>query len=80
MYVFHLILYRLTVFYLPKNHRLALKRSLPKVIKEGQKQMVRRQVCCQRPRNRCLGMPDLEEKWFAERLAYLGWSLSKDSA
>ena len=37
--------------------------------------MVHRQVCCQRPRNWGLGMADLENHWFAERLAYLGWSL-----
>ena len=41
--------------------------------------MVRRQVCCQCPCNRDLGMPDLENHWFAERLAYLGRSLSKDA-
>ena len=42
--------------------------------------MVYRQVCCQRPRNGGLGMPDLENHWFAERLAYLGRSLSKNIA
>ena len=36
--------------------------------------MVRRQVCCQRPRDGGLGMPDLTEK-----LAYLGRSLTKDT-
>ena len=35
------------------------------------KPMVRRQVCCQRPCNWSLSMPDLENHWFAERLAYL---------
>ena len=41
--------------------------------------MVRRQVCCQRPRNGGVGMPDLENHWFAERLAYLSRSLSTDA-
>ena len=41
--------------------------------------MIRRQDCWQRPRNGCLSMPDLENHWFAERLAYLGRSLSKDT-
>ena len=37
--------------------------------------MVCRQVCCQHPRNGSQGMPDLENHWFTERLAYLGRSL-----
>ena len=41
--------------------------------------MVRRQVCCHRLSNGGLGMPDLKNHWFAERLAYLGRSLSKDT-
>ena len=41
--------------------------------------MVRRQVCCQRLSNGGLGMPELENHWFTERLAYLGRSLSKDT-
>ena len=41
--------------------------------------MVRRQVCCQRLRNVGLDIPDLENHWFAEKLAYLGRSLSKDA-
>ena len=41
--------------------------------------MVRRQVCIQRTRNGGLGMPDLESHWLAERLAYLGRSLTGDS-
>ena len=40
--------------------------------------MVRRQVCGQPPRNGGLGMPDLENQWFAERLAYFGRPLSKN--
>ena len=28
--------------------------------------------------NRGLGMPDLENHWFTEKLAYFGWSLLKD--
>ena len=41
--------------------------------------MVRRHVCIQRTRNGGLGMPDLESHWLAERLAYLGRSLTGDS-
>ena len=41
--------------------------------------MVCRQVCCQCPHNGDLGMLDLENHWFAERLAYLDRSLSKDT-
>ena len=41
--------------------------------------MVRRQVCIQRTRNGGLGMHDLESHWLAERLAYLGRSLSGDT-
>ena len=41
--------------------------------------MVRRQVSCQCPRNEGLGMLDLESHWLAERLAYLGRSLSRDT-
>ena len=39
----------------------------------------RRTVCCQRPREGGLGMPDLESHWLAERLAYLGRSLTKET-
>ena len=35
--------------------------------------------CCQRPRNGGLGMSDLKSHWLAERLAYLGRSLSRDT-
>ena len=76
VYIFPLILYRLSVLPLPKNHRQALQRSLSKVIWWGRRLMVRRQVCCQRLRNGGLGMLDLETHWFAERLAYLGRFLS----
>ena len=41
--------------------------------------MVRRQVCIQRTRNGGLGKPDLESHWLAERLAYLGRSLTRDA-
>ena len=71
-YVFPLILYRLTVLPLPKAHRLALQRSLSRLLWGGARPMVRRQVCIQRTRNGGLGMPDLESHWLAERLAYLG--------
>ena len=41
--------------------------------------MVRRQVCCQRPLHGGLGMLDLESHRLAERLAYLGRTLTKDA-
>ena len=41
--------------------------------------MVCRQVCIQRMRNGGLGMPDLKSHWLAERLAYLGRSLTRDA-
>ena len=78
-YVFPLILYRLAVLPLPKAHRLALQRSLTRLVWGGARPMVRRQVCIQRTRNGGLGVPDLESHWFAERLAYLGRSLTGDS-
>ena len=41
--------------------------------------MVRRQVCIKRTRNGGLSMPHLESHWLAERLAYLGRSLTGDA-
>ena len=79
VYLFHLILYRLSVLPLPKVHQLALIHSLSKLLWSDRKLMVRRQVCCQRPQNGGLGMSDLESHWFAERLAYMGRSLSRDT-
>ena len=76
-YVFTLILYRLAVLPLPKAHRLALQRPLSRLLWGGARPMVSRQVCIQRTRNGGLGMPDLESNWLAERLAYLGRSLTE---
>ena len=78
-YVFPLILYRLAVLPLPKAHRLALQRSLTRLVWGCTRPMVRRQVCIQCTRNGDLGVPDLESHWLAERLAYLGRSLTGDS-
>ena len=41
--------------------------------------MVRRQVYIQHTRNGGLDMPDLVSHWLAERLAYLGRSLTRDA-
>ena len=79
VYVFPLILYRLAVLPLPKARRLALQRSLSRLLWGGARPMVRRQVCIQRTRNGGLGMPDLESHWLAERLPYLGRSLTGDA-
>ena len=78
-YVFPLILYRLAVLPLPKARRLALQRSLSRLVWGGARPMGRRQVCIQRTLNGGLGMPDLESHWLAERLAYLGRSLTGDA-
>ena len=59
MCVFPLILYRLAVLPLPEARRLALQQSLSRLLWGGARPMVRRQVCIQRTRNGCLGMPDL---------------------
>ena len=79
VYVFPLILYRLAVLPLPMARRLALQRSLSRLLWGGARPMVGRQVCIQRTRNGGLGMPDLESHWLAERLAYLGRSLTGDA-
>ena len=78
-YIFPLILDRLSVLPLPKEHRVALQRSLSKLLWKGASPLVRRQVCYQRPRDGGLGMPDLESHWLAERLAYLGRSFTTDA-
>ena len=79
VYAFPLILYRLALLPLPRARRLALQRSLSRLLCGGQRPMVRRQVCIQHTRNGGLGMPDLENYWLAERLAYLGRSLTGDA-
>ena len=45
----------------------------------GRRPMVRKQICIQRTLNKGLDMPDLESHWLAERLAYLGRSLTGDA-
>ena len=79
VYVFPLILYQLSVLLLHKARRLALQQSLTRLRWTGQRPMVRGQVCIQRTRNGGLDMPDLENHWLTERLAYLGRSLSGDA-
>ena len=80
VYVFSLILYRLSVLPLPKGPlEGVLKQSLSKLLWGGRSPMVRRQVCHQRLCNGGLKMPDLESHWFAERLAFLGRSLTRDT-
>ena len=73
------ILYHLSVLPLPSDHRVALQQSLSKLLWRGRSPLVRRPVCCQRLRDGGLGMPDLESHWLAERLAYLGRSLTTDA-
>ena len=78
VYIFPWVLYRLSVLLLPGSHWLALTQPLSKLLWSGRRPMVRRRVCYQHPRNGGLGMPNLESHWLAERLAYLGRSLSRD--
>ena len=77
--VFPLILYQLAVLLLPKARRLALQQSLSRLLWAGRRPMVRRQVCIQRTRNGDLHMPDLDSHWLAERLAFLGGTLTGDA-
>ena len=49
-----------SVFPLPKVHQLALIQFLSNLPWRDRKPIVRRQVCCQCPRNGDRGMPDLE--------------------
>ena len=79
VYNFPLILYQLSVLPLTKDHRLALTQSLFKLLSSGWRPIVCRQICYQRPRNGSLGMPYMESYWLAERLAYLGQFLSRDT-
>ena len=51
VYIFPLILYRLFLLPLPKNHLKALHRPLSKLLWRGWRPIVRREVYCQRPRN-----------------------------
>ena len=68
----------LTVPPLPKEHRVALQRSLSKLLWKGASPLVHRHVLS--ASSRCgLGMPDLESHWLAERLAYLGRSFTTDA-
>ena len=64
---------------LKDDTKAALINLVQSKVLEGSKPMVRRQVYCQRTRNGGLGMPDLESHWLAERQAYLGWFLPRDT-
>ena len=74
-----LILYRLSVLPLPKDHQAAMIQSLFKLLWKGGSPLVRRQVCYQCPCDGGLGMSDLKSHRLAERLAYLGRSLTSDA-
>ena len=76
VHIFPLSLYCLSVLPLPKDHRTALIQSLFKLLWKGRSPLVCRQVCYQRSRDGGLGMPDLVSHRLAERLAYLGRSLT----
>ena len=58
--IFPLIFYRLSVLPLPETCRLALQRSLTRLLWGGRRLVVRRQFYIQRTSNGCLGMLDLE--------------------
>ena len=74
MYVFPLILYQLAVLTLPKARRLALQRSLCRLFWVGARPMVHRQVST---KIHATGVWVCH--WLAERLAYLGRSLTRDA-
>ena len=78
-YIFPLILFRLSVLPLPKDHRVALEQSLFKLHGKGRSPLVRTRICCQRLRDGSLGMPDLESHWLVERLGYLSWLLTMEA-
>ena len=79
VHIFPLILYRLSVLPLPRDHWSVLIQSLFKLLWKGGSLLVRRQVCYQCPHDGGLGMPDLESHRLAERLAYLCRSLTTDT-
>ena len=79
VHIFPLILYRLSVLPLHKDHRAALIQSVFKLLWKCGSPLIRRQVCYQRPRDGGLGIPDLESHRLAERLVYLGRSLTTDA-
>ena len=58
------------------NNRLG---STSLLWKRGQR-MICRHVCFQRSCNGDLGMPNFTSHWLAEKLIFLGWSLTEDSA
>ena len=58
VHIFPLILYRLSVLPLPKDHRAALIQSLFKLLWKGGSPLVGRQVCYQRARDGGLEMPE----------------------
>ena len=62
-----------------KGRAEAFKQSLSRFLWGGGRPIVCRQVCIQRTRSGGLGMPVLESHWLAERLAYLGRSLTGDA-
>ena len=78
VYIFPLIFYRLLLLPQANNHRLELQLFLSKLLWRSRRPMIRWQVCCQRPRNKSLGMPKMENHGFAERIAYMGQFLSKE--
>ena len=73
VYVFPLILYRLAVLSLPKARRLALQQSLSRLLWEAEGRWSEDRSVS---KVRATSMPDLESHWLAERLAYLGRSLT----
>ena len=76
VYIFPLILYRLSVLPLPRSYRRLLQQSPSNLLWGRGKPMIRIQVCSEHLSNGVLGMPDLENHWFVKRQACQGWSLS----
>ena len=78
VYIFPLILYRLSVLSMLKSYWLVLIQSLSKLLCSGQKPVVLKQVCYQYPCNGGSGMLHLESNWLSERLPHLGQFLLRD--
>ena len=77
MDIFPLILYRLSVLPLPKDDRAALIKSLLKLLRKARWSVGRSSINVLAMGR--LGMPDLKSHRLAERLAYLGRSLTTDA-
>ena len=75
MYIFPLILYRLSVLPLPRNHQLVLQQSLFKLLWGDWRPMVHRRVCCQVMGSRYAWSGEPQVRW---KTGLLGLILVKE--